>query len=86
MMRQPILGDFANECDNVDVKNIDILEDDGTVGNTIVATEWFAELCFAGWWAVNPDWLAAQVVPEPEPEQPEPDPAPDPAPLPAAGE
>jgi hypothetical protein len=66
-VRDPVIGDFANGYDNVAIKNVDILDDDGTVGNTIVATEWFAELCFAGWWQVNPDWLAAQVVPEPDP-------------------
>jgi len=71
-MRNPVIGDWGNPYDNVAIKNVDILNDDGTVVNTIVATEWFAELCFAGWWAVNPDWLAAQVVPEPEPEEGEP--------------
>jgi hypothetical protein len=65
-MRDAVIGDFANTFDNVAVKNIDVLDDDGSVGNTIAATEWFAELCFAGWWQVNSDWLAAQVVTEPE--------------------
>lgn len=75
-MRDPVIGDWDNPYDNVAVKEIDILDDDLSVGNTIVATEWFAELCFANWWAVNPNWLAAQ-TPEPEPE---PDPAPPAAP------
>jgi hypothetical protein len=73
-MRNPVIGDFANLYDNATVKNIDILDDDGSVGNTIVATEWFAELCFAGWWRVNPDWLAwwtAQQEAEPDPVPPE---------------
>lgn len=70
-MREPVLGDFENGHDNVEIKNIDILEDDlETVDNTIVATEWFAELCFSGFWRVNPDWLAANTPPEPEPEEP----------------
>lgn len=72
-MRDPVIGNWGNPYDNVEIKNVDILDDDGTVGNTIVATEWFAELCFAGWWAVNPDWLAAQVVPEPADSDPLPE-------------
>jgi len=65
-MRQPVLGNWENGHDNVEIKNIDILGDDEeTVDNTIVATEWFAELCYAGHWRVNPDWLAAVTAPPP---------------------
>lgn len=66
-MRDPMIGDWNNTFDNVVIKDIDILDNDLSVGNTIVATEWFAELCFSNWWAVNPDWLAAQ-TPELDPE------------------
>lgn len=73
-MRDPVIGDWNNQYDNTIIKDIDILDDDYSVGNTILATEWFAELCFAEWWAVNPDWLAAHTPPA------DTEPAPDPAP------
>lgn len=89
-MREPVIGDWNNPYDNTVIKNIDVLEDDGSVGNTIVATEYFAELCFAGWWRVNPSWLAENPPPappeppvNPEPEDPPADPVDETASTPA---
>jgi hypothetical protein len=55
--RLPTLGDWDNGYDNTITKNIDIwtIEMD-EIQNTISATEWFAELVYAGGWSINPDW------------------------------
>lgn len=79
-MREPVFGDFGNGRDNFTVKHIDIMGEDGEwMEPPLIATEWFAELCYSGFWRVNPDWLVANTAPEPEPEPADPPAEPGPA-------
>lgn len=57
--RAPAIGDWNNPYDNTIVKHIDIwnVERDD-VQNTIAATEYMAELLYAGAWRINAVWLA----------------------------
>jgi hypothetical protein len=73
-MRQPVFGDFENGRDNYVMKDIDIMDEDGEwMAPPLIATEWFAELCYAGFWRVNPAWLEANTPPDPEPPVDEPE-------------